>query len=114
MGLLCCFSAPATHEDKAVISAPSKDVQDAGAKQPVSAEEEPAVVPQQKEVDKPWSKLNETESAAVKQTLRKVRRARRSHSSRVPERWSKWANLQLHPLWALLWHTTRIGVHDCL
>lgn len=78
MGLLCCFSAPATAEEKPVINLSAKDVSDSDIRpSPRAAAEEKAPLPaqpaaQQRDVDKPWSKLNENESAAVKQTLLKV------------------------------------------
>jgi hypothetical protein len=78
MGLLCCFSAPATVEEKPVIVPPAVNASesDVGQSSRAAAEDKaslpaPASV-QQKDVDKPWSKLNENESAAVKQTLLKV------------------------------------------
>lgn len=79
MGLLCCFSAPATVEEKPVINAPAIKVPepDVGQSARAAAEDKAASLlapasAQQKDVDKPWSKLNENESAAVKQTLLKV------------------------------------------
>jgi hypothetical protein len=78
MGLLCCFSAPATVEEKPVIDVSAVDVSETDARQSCRAAAEdttslPAPAPvQQQDVDKPWSKLNENESAAVKQTLLKV------------------------------------------
>lgn len=87
MGLLCCFGgAKATAGEKQPGgSLPVQHVSDAADARPgpgaaaaagegrgpaLAAQPPPA---QQKDVDKPWSKLNENESAAVKQTLLKVR-----------------------------------------
>jgi hypothetical protein len=78
MGLLCCFKPEA--EEKAVVPPVNKDVSqadvrpqaDAAAEAPVSLAA-PAPEQQKQDVDKPWNKLNESESEAVKQTLMKVR-----------------------------------------
>lgn len=85
MGLLCCFGGAQATAGQKQPSTGSLPVQHADAppgagaaaaaagdgRGPALAAQAPAA--QQKDVDKPWSKLNENESAAVKQTLLKVR-----------------------------------------
>lgn len=96
MGLLCCFAAPATAEDtKPVIDVQAKQEanEDVRARQgltPAAATHKresaaPGVVQDVADKQQPWAKLNENESAAVKQTLLKVRpRAAQCIVSRMP------------------------------
>jgi hypothetical protein len=77
MPFLCCFSA-VTAEEKPVVLAPvNKDVSKADYQGSAAADAPSAAAPvpeqQKQDVDKPWNKLNESESEAVKQTLMKVR-----------------------------------------
>jgi hypothetical protein len=80
MGLFCCLcpSAAEAVVDVSGKDAPSRPVEHATSTQQDRAA---AAAPGQRQevvkrdVDKPWSKLNETESTAVKQTLLKVRRS---------------------------------------
>ncbi len=88
MGLFCCFTGdtgPPTQQQDAELHAPVKPSPPAITQQPDSTNLDPAAAsdselhkvptPQRQEHKEPssWSKLNETESAAVKQTLLKVR-----------------------------------------
>lgn len=84
MGILCCFASPSTvDEGSAAIDVPARGAVEADVGQAAGPEAQrpgpgamvPARAPvqkQQQDAEKPWSKLNETESAAVKHTLLKV------------------------------------------